>query len=363
MLADQYAQHQHFLRRAGALYGIVVALGFVLFFWLPDAIALQQAHVALWWVKPTLGSIITVPVGALIGWLSASMRWSGLSLLIWIAGGSALAWIGGHVGFEGVSWFVRLTDRLPTDYVPYPFTSSAAAYTGISMVVGAGAGLLLGLIGMFVTERAWEYSTRNYRFSLKSILVLCLCWPVMLGFGLLADFQINSPAREALTSVASMIDIVRDPNADLIKARLTPMQSYQGRLSSQYTLHLAAMDSSLVSSAVDVQFDNGLLLRCPYAYGNVTRCSDLGQDLTTALTELLNTGNLTCDNCGLTVKPRVLDWLNSNRSAFGRVQRVDVAQDYEAWIYLRATFDTSRQIECRFSGDRPIIVDLCSAVN
>ncbi|HTP11776.1 MAG TPA: hypothetical protein VMP08_26160 [Anaerolineae bacterium] len=362
MSEDIYVQHKRFTQQAGALYGALVALGFVLFLWLPDAVILRQAHVSGWWAKLVVGLIVTLPVSTLIGWLAASMRWSGLSLLIWIVGGSILAWIAGHVPFEGVSWLVRLTDRYPSDRVPYPFTASAGAYTGISMVVGAGAGLLLGLLAMFATERAWEYSTRSQRFSLKSILVLCLCLPIMLAFGLLVDFQMDASARDALTAVAHVIETVRDPNADLVKARLTPMLNYQGHLSPNYTLHLNAMDSELVNSAVDVQFDNGLLLRCPYAYGVVVRCENLSDDLAAALTELTRDGQLTCDNCGIEIERSVLDWLGSNRSALGNLQHVEVARHHEAWIYMRATFDSGRQIDCRFNGDRPIVVDLCMDV-
>jgi hypothetical protein len=354
--------HQRFIHRAGALYGALVALGFVTFFWLLDAGALQQAHASWWWSKPVVGLLVTLPVGALIGRLAAGQRWSGLSILIWMAGGIALAWIGGHVPFEGLSGLARLTDPYSVDRVMYPFTPTAAALTGISMVVGAGAGLFLGLLGLFVTERAWEYSTRNYRFSLKSILILCLSLPVMLVFGLLVDFQINSSAREALTGVARMIETVRDPNTDLVKARLTPMLIYRGRLSPNYTVHLNAMDSELTSGAVDVQFDNGLWLRCPYSYGTVTRCDDLSQELTAAMQDLASVGHLTCATCGVQVEHDVRGWLGSNLPALGNVQQVALTQHHEGWIYLRATFDSGRKIDCRFSGDRPISVDLCVEV-
>ncbi len=362
MLEDLHIQQKRFIRRAGACYGGFVALGFIAFFWLPDALALQQAHVHWWWSKLVLGLLVTLPVGVLIGWLAASARWAGLSLLLWIAGGSILAWIGGHVPFEGLSWLVHLTDLYPSERIPYPFTPSAGAYTGISMVVGAGAGLLLGLLAMYATERAWQYSTQTHQLSLKSILMLCLCLPVMLVFGRLADFQINAPMRDALTDVGRMVETVRDPQTDLVKAQLTPMLAYRGRLSSNYTSHLNAMDSELINSAVDVQFDNGLLLRCPDTYGIVSQCEDLGKDLTAAMTDLASVGQLTCADCGIQLESAVHDWLDRNRLALGSVQKVALLQHHEGWIYLRATFDSGRQIDCRFSGDRPISVDLCAEV-
>ena len=42
--------------------------------------------------------------------------------------------------------------------------------------------------------------------------------------------------------------------------------------------------------------------------------------------------------------------------------QVEFEKHHEGWIYLRATFDSERKIDCRFSGDRPISVDLCVEV-
>jgi hypothetical protein len=92
-------------------------------------------------------------------------------------------------------------------------------------------------------------------------------------------------------------------------------------------------------------------------------CSkDLDKDLTAAMTDLARVGRLTCAGCGMQVEQAARDWLDSNRPVPGSVQQVALLQHHEGWIYLRATFDSGRQIDCRFSGDRPIRVDLCAEV-
>ncbi|HSD85570.1 MAG TPA: hypothetical protein VLG46_17040, partial [Anaerolineae bacterium] len=190
-LIDSSAAHQRFIRKAGILYGVNVALGFTLFFWLPDALALRELHYAGWWMKLVLGLALVTPLSAALGWLAASLRWAGLSVLAWMAGGGMLAWIGGHVQFEGMSWLMRLTDIYPSEQVMYPFTLAATAYTGLSAFVGVGVGLFIGTFGLLVLERAWEASTQRHGFSFKSLVILGACLPALLGLGLIADFQIN----------------------------------------------------------------------------------------------------------------------------------------------------------------------------
>ena len=67
-IIDNADIHKRFIRKSGIAYGIVFALDFAAFFWLPDALALQQASAQLAWAKLLLGLIICLPLGMLIGW-------------------------------------------------------------------------------------------------------------------------------------------------------------------------------------------------------------------------------------------------------------------------------------------------------
>jgi hypothetical protein len=360
-LINDPAIHRRFIRKAGALYGVIVAVGFALFFWLPDALMLREAHYQGWWVKLVLGLLVTIPMSAVIGWLAASMRWSGLGLLVWIVGGSLLAWIGGHIQYEGVSWLARLTDIYPSERVMYAFSPSAAAFTGIGMVVGAGVGLFVGMIGLVAVERAWDASTARYGFSLKSIMMLALCLPVLLVLGLLADFQINVSTRSAIMGVQQLIETVRDPNADLVRAKLSPMARYRADLSPNYTLYWNSTDDELTHYAIDVQFDTGLVLRCPYILDNAYLCSDLSKQLNEWMTALTTVKDgAACTGCGLVIDATVRQWLNATVPTLGKLESVALLNHHGGWLYMRAIFDNGRKIDCRFIGSQPTIVDLCA---
>jgi hypothetical protein len=352
------AIHRRFIRKAGAMYGVIVALCFALFFWLPDALLLREAHYPDWWIKLVLGLCVTIPVSAAIGWLAASARWSGLNVLIWIAGGTVLAWIGGHIQFEGVSWLARLTDVYPREQVMYLFTESAAAVTGISMVVGAGAGLIVGVIGLVAVERAWDASTPRYGFSLKSLVMLGLCLPALLVLGLLADHQINSTTRSAMQSVRQTIETVRDPNADLVRVKLAPMARYRDRMGPNYTLYWNTINEDLTSLSIDVQFESGLLLRCPVMLDNASLCTDLSDKLNDWMTRLVTVDGHACADCNLKVDETVRHWLNVTAPTLGQLESVALLKHHGGWLYMRAKFDSGRQVDCRFSGNSNT-VDLC----
>ncbi len=359
-LIDDPAIHRRFIRKAGALYGVIVALGFTLCFWLPDALVLREAHYADWWMKLLLGSLLVIPLGAVIGWLAASMRWSGLGLLIWIVGGGLLVWIGGRVQFDGVSWLTRLTDLYPSQQMMYPFTLPAATFTGMAVIAGAGAGLLIGVIELLVLERAWEASTRRHGFSLKSILWLGACLPVLLVLGPIADFQINASTRSAITDVQRIIEIVRDPNANLVRAQLGPMAQYRDRLSPNYTLYWNTINDELTQLSIDAQFDSGLVLRCPTMLGNAYPCMNLGTNLNKWMTQLVTVEGRACADCELKVDPSVRQWLDATVPTLGQLESVALLKHQGGWLYMRAAFASGRKIDCRFVGSQPITVDLCT---
>jgi hypothetical protein len=358
-LIENEQVHLRFLRKAGAAYGAVVAVVFVLAFWLPDALALRQASASLWWQKLVIGPIIALPICLLIGWLAASSRWSAITILIWMLGSAALAWLGGRIAFDGLSFIARLSDPYPPARTMYPFSLPVGGFTGISMVIGAIAGLFIGLVSIYATERAWDRSTEHHRLSRASITVLWLCLPFVVIFGLMADFQLQASVRTAFVGVDQTIKIASNPNVDLEQARLPYFKSVRDQLSPRYSLSWNQSSADLEYTTIDVQFDTGLLLRCPHAYGSVFICTNLSQNVQEWMTQLMTVGHLTCVGCPVQVERDTRRWLNAVTPMLGPLREVKLLQLLGGWFYMRGTFDSGRSVDCRFSGDRPIVVDLC----
>jgi hypothetical protein len=354
--------HRHFIRTAGAAYGAVAAIVFALAVWGQDVAALRDASSSLGWQHLAFGLIAFLPLGILTGWLSASARWSAFTLGWWIVGVGLMAWLAGRLPYEGQSFIARLGDPYPPPYPMYPISVPAAGFAGFSAVIGAFAGLFVGLLSLTALDRAWNYSTQRHRLGVRSVLVLFLCAPPLIIAGVMADFQINSSLRAAFVEVDHVITVAGDPATDLTQARLPYMQSVRDQLSSDYTLRWVQSSTEQTTFVIDAQFDTGLLVRCTFGFGSVFMCSNLGQAAHDWMAQLMTVAHTTCAGCDVQVARETRRWLAA-LPAMGQLREVELLSHQGGWLYQRATFDNGRIIDCRFAGSRPVKVDLCIAAN
>ena len=351
--------HRHFTRAAGAVYGAVVAIVFALAVWGQNVAALRDISAALVWQHLALGLILFLPLGVLAGWLSASARWSAFTLGWWIIGVALMAWLAGRVPYEGLSFIARLSDPYPPPYPMYPISVPTAGFAGFCAVIGAFAGLFVGLLSLKALDKAWDYSTQRHRLGVRSVVVLFLCAPPLIIAGLMVDFQVNASLRDAFVGIDKTIQTANDPATDLLKARLPYMQSFRAQLSPNYTLRQVQSSDELNSFVIDAQFDSGLLIRCSYGFSSMFLCSNLGQNVHDWMTQLMTVGHTTCVGCEVQVESDTRSWLVATLPSMGQLREVKLLSHQGGWLYQRATFENGRQIDCRFSGSRPIKVDLC----
>jgi hypothetical protein len=358
-LIENENSNRRFIRTAGAAYGAVVAIVFALAVWGQDVAALRDASSMPGWQHLAYGLIILLPLGSLVGWLSASARWSAFTIGWWIIGVGLMAWLAGRLPYEGLSFVARLGDPYPPPYPMYPISVAAAGFAAFSAVIGALAGLFVGLLSMAALDRAWDYSTKRHRLGVRSVLALFLCAPPLIVAGLMADFQINSSLRTAFVEVDHVITVASDPATDLTRARLPYMQSFRDQLSPNYTLRRVQSSAEQTTFVIDAQFDSGLLIRCPFGYGNVFICSNLGQATHDWMSQLMTVGHTTCTGCDVRVARDTRSWLAATLPTLGQLREVRLLAHQGGWLYQRATFDSGRRIDCRFEGGRPARVDLC----
>jgi hypothetical protein len=358
-LIEYESVHRNFIRTAGAVYGAVAAIVFALAVWGQEAAALRDASSTLGWQHLALGLIICLPVGVVTGWLSASARWSAFTLGWWSIGVGLMAWLAGRLPYEGLSFVARLSDPYPPPYPMYPISVPAAGFAAFSAVIGAFAGLFVGLLSVSALNRAWDHSTKRHRFGVRSMLALFLCAPPLIIAGLMGDFQINSSLRAAFVEIDHVITVASDPATDLTQARLPYMQSFRDQLSSDYTLSWVQSSAEQTTFVIDAQFDTGLLIRCTFGFNNVLGCSNLGQSTHAWMSQLMMAGHTTCTGCDVQVERETRSWLAVRLSSVGHVRDVTLLSHQGGWLYQRATFDSGRTIDCRFGGSRPVKVDLC----
>jgi hypothetical protein len=351
--------HRHFIRSAGAVYGGVAAIVLALAVWGQNVAALRNISALLSWQLLALGLLIFIPLGTLIGWLSAAARWSAFTLGWWIVGVAVMAWLAGHLPYEGFSFIARLHDLYPPPYPMYPDSAPAASFAAFSAVIGALAGLFVGLLSLPALDHAWNYSTGRHRLGVRSMLGLLVCVPPLITAGLMIDFQINAPLRGAMVEVDRALQLASNPATDLTTARLGFLQSLRSQLSPEYTLTWVQNSPELNTFTLDAQFDTGLLMRCGYSYGTISLCSNVGQNTHDWMSQLMTVGHLTCTGCDVQVAQNTRSWLAAMLPRLGNLREVRLLAHSGGWLYQRAGFDSGRTVDCRFTGNRPITVDLC----
>jgi hypothetical protein len=352
---------QRFIRRTGFIYGAIFAIAFGLALWGPDANALRAASVYLWWGKLAVGLVLILPLGMLTGWLAASVRWTGLAILLWVAAGLLITVIAGHVGYEGLSWLTMLSDPYPSSNSMFAFTSSSAAVTGIATIMGMGLGLLISLLSLWATNRAWEHSNRSNQLSLRSIFALIVgVFPILI-IAPMQDFQINATLRSGFEQTAKAIKATADPKVDLLAARLPFMESVRPLITPNFTMYWVSASSDQQILTTDILFDNGVLLRCNANTYVVGPCVQINKDFPEWMTELMTAGHLTCTYCGVQTDRATRRWLALSLPSLQgvKLQSIQMLQYQSGRIYERATFENGDQIDCRFSGASPVVVDLC----
>lgn len=372
---DAAARHR-FVHAAGASYGALFVGGFALTFWLVDALQLAQASAHLAWAKLAAGLLVGLPLGIGAGWLAARARAAGVSVLIWIVGGVALAWIAGHIPYQGVSFVAGLGDLHPSASASYPYPRAATAFTGVSMVVGALFGLVIGLLEVILIGRAWDRSTVSNRLGRRSLLALSWCVPPAVLMGLYVDSSVHEPIRRPVVDVAFAVDIALDPGADLGRFQATALLPYRRQLTRGYTVYWVATgepfldeeDRYVTVDTIDVEFAGGMLLRCRYRSGGdailtgLTECYALDRELFDWMRQLTASGSIECPGCFIRVEEDVRRWLLVARLDLETLREVSLAQHQGGWFYARATFASDRLLDCRFSSDEPIRVDMCIEV-
>jgi hypothetical protein len=277
------AVRAQFIRRASVVYGLIFGLGFAVVLWLPDALQLQRASVYLAWAKLPVGLILCASVGALTGWVATRMRWSFFTLLSWAAGGAVMAWIAGHVPYEGLNLIAGLDAANALGATTHPFYLYAAGLTGIGIIVGLFAGFFAGLVQFIVVEWAWDRSTRSHRIGFRSILALSVCLPIAAIFAAYTDTVINVPIRKPVVDVAWLFERLINQPASLTRPEQVLLERYRSRTTSDYTVYWAGTRSLSgnedLADIVDVVFSSGLAIRCNYIAvmgdGVVQNCTEV----------------------------------------------------------------------------------------
>jgi hypothetical protein len=267
MSTDSKESRRLFLR-AGTLYGLIFGLSFSLLCWGYDAVLITQSHAEFAWVKLLLGLPLTVIIFTLAGRLIAATSAAAVQISLGAGAGVLLGIIVGHLPYEGNNLAAWVADNRLWGLVVFPYGESAAAWTTLVAIAGGGIGALFGFLESLIVERAWDRATPDLKLSKASLASLLLCIPLVLVYVGMAEELVNQRLRLPQQRVSQLIEFTLN---DATQAEFDAhgisgwlMEPYRNDLSEDYTIHLASYSSEMgyTSTYVDAAFADGPVIRC-----------------------------------------------------------------------------------------------------
>lgn len=367
--------------RAGTAYGFIFGLSFGLLLWGYDTVMMLNSHAEFAWAKFLIGVPATTIIFTLAGRLIAASDSAAVHVTLGGIAGGLVAFIAGHLPYEGSNLAAWLADDRLWGLVVFPYGRSSAAWTTLVAILGVGMGALAGLLESLVLERAWDNATKEGKMSTQSWLTLFLCIPLVIFYvGSIEEF-INQRLRLPQQKVSELVELTLAQADDATFERQgfspTTLTPYYADMSEHYTVHLASYNNEggFTSTYTDVAFENGPLLRCAtteiggfFTYDQkVIFCEEIlpryAGWMNTMIGAALYGENIVLEGSrNLQADDTVIRWMESQSERFSESYELSRPSQRAGWVFISAHFDNGFEMMCRFFGTSPVRVDQCIEV-
>ena len=362
------------LLRAGAGYGMLFGLGFALFVWGYDALALSQSLADMAWAKLLIGLPCLLIIGGIAGTVGA---WSSSTLFttgMWAMTMAGIGWLAGHIPFTGISWLAGVIDPRFAGLSPWPYIDATAARTLLVMIAYTVYGFAVGYVETLAVEWAWDRTTPAGQMKLGAWSVLLVAWVVALPPTIILDYLVMTPVRAPQVRVANLVETYLEGGEAAVSAAgqsVIEAQRHGARFTPDYTIHFSGFDTTtktLYAAYSDVVFDTGFALRCIVMGDRITFCDDLSQKLDVRIGQMVQAGKtgerpwLTSQMKTFNVTEEVITWLQTHREQLSDTYNLMITAQKGNQMFVTAQFSTGAKIECRFQGNAVVTVDQCESV-
>lgn len=370
-----YKQQQNYtsvrlVKQAHWLYGLIFGISLGILVWGIDTWILWRNAAAYPWLKLALGLPMSVLCFSLAGVLGAYIGSIYIKMLIWGIISGCVAYLSGHIPFEGISWLIGKLDADMLQVTMTPFTYAAQVRTTLmiiaNVIFGAGAGLLQS----FAADWAWDFSS-NYRLSFGSYLALFASLPLILLQGLFINGVINQPLRQPQVVIN---ELVQNTLQGYVVPTRTGEASYRAikpfidQMTPDYQTYFAGYSTTTdtwFTGYVDIHFSNQTILRCVTFDVRVVFCQDLKAKLSNWVSQVLRypaSGEKPWEYDQvkqLIVAPQVLTWAETLPDQQESDVIISIEKQYADWIFIKGELQNQTTFRCRFHQVEPILLDLC----
>src|SRR5574340_453671 len=192
-------------QRMGLLFGTIAGLAFSLTAWGADAIQLAVAHAAYPLLKFIPGLIISVPTGALVGWLTVRLEKLWIGMLLWALLAGVYTWLVMWLPLKGAPMLLKLLEPTQAHLLYYPTIDSQTQFTVMGLIV-------IGFVSLFCCMMEIHLVDQSLlgQGTLSLISPLLISFTVFALAGTSGDYLINRHFREPLQAMDKLIQYAAD---------------------------------------------------------------------------------------------------------------------------------------------------------
>ena len=354
-------------RRLGLLNGLLIGLALGLGAWGLEMIRVARLPLPLAVPALLVGVLFTTLLGGLVGWLSARIARTAVTVVLWVVAGVVAMLAIGYAPFLGRSAVVWLTD--PRFFGRQVFPSTLGGTTGGLILGGVLIFLVLGALGLLQNHRL-EGQVQEMRNgwlpSGRAWLALLLPLPLVFLVAMATNSVISNPAALAAQVTHGAILRAQTIEGDLrdvpnvANTGLLSLRPVQDRLDGPFTLSIADVDATTSTVVISATFDNGAWINCRVINDQLTFCYDAAPPLTDGLVSLVTGRPLPegCPGCTLNATDEAAAWLAERRAAFGPQPTTERLAQWGNTTLMRVTGDAITA-QCWIEGVTPAVLTAC----
>lgn len=354
-------------RRLGLLNGLLIGLALGLGAWGLEMIRVARLPLPLAVPALLLGVLFMTLLGGVVGWLSARIANTALTVVLWLAAGVAAVLAIGYAPFLGRSVVVWLADSRFFGRQVFPSTLGGTI-SGL-ILGGILIYLVLGVLALLQSHRLEGLVSEVGHRRLpgrRAWVALLLPLPIVVLVTLATSSVMANPAATAADVTYNAIRTAQTIEGDLRDAPgvggtgLLSLRPVQDRIDGPFTLGIAGIDVATSTVVIAATFDNGAWINCRVINGQLTFCYDAEPAVTTGLVSLVTGQPLPeeCRGCLLQTTVEAAAWLAERRAAFGPQPATERLAQWGNTVLMRVTGDAIAA-ECWIVGVEPAVLMGC----
>lgn len=356
-------------RRLGLLNGLLIGLALGAGAWGFEMLRVVRLPVTSYMPSLWLGVGLIVILCGLVGWLTARIGQTIITVVLWALVGVVAMLIMGYLPYYGRTFAVWLEDSRFWDRVVYPYTgegSPSGLVLGGLLII-----LVLAILALLQNYRleniVVEADTRG-RISGRGWLALLLPLPVVFLASMITQSVMSNPSAAAMEITNRAVSVASDYEGDLRTLEMGDGISYaslapvQNLLDSDYTLSIVDVNPVNSTVVVGVDFAAGGWVYCRVINDQLSFCYDAAPPYTEGLRSLV-TGvppAEDCRGCILQATDEAAAWLAERRDRLGPAPVISRAAQQGNHVLMRVSGDDGYVVECWVVGVSPMQLTACS---